>query len=273
MKLLKPLAIAALLTSALSVQAHRAWILPDVTVLSGDEPAVTFDLAVSNSLFNFDHVPFRVNGLAIEAPNGDALEPENVHTGKFRTVFDLTLKQEGTYRVFVASQGLFARWENDEGKRQMYPQRGQQFDQAEFDKVVPKKAKNLEVSQTSRRLETFVTSGNSSKGALALTNKGLEVNYLTHPNDLFTGEEATLEFYIDGKPAVGVEISVIREGTRYRNNQNEQKLTSDKKGQVKITWNEAGRYYLAASYKDKAAQKPATVRTGSYSAVLEVLPE
>lgn len=271
MTLIKPLFVAALLTSAVTAQAHRAWILPDVTVLSGESPSVTFDMAVSNSLFNFDHVPMQHNGLTILAPNGEKLEPQNLHTGKFRTVFDLTLKQEGTYRLTLASQGLFAKWENAEGKPQFYPKRGETFKQEEFEKILPKDVK-VDIVQNSRRLETYVTAGKPSAN-FALSNQGLEMKVLTHPNDLFNGEITALQFYMDGKLVEGVEVQVIREGTRYRNNPDELKYRSDKKGEVAVTWNGAGRYYLTASYKDDQAQKPATSRAGSYAVVLEVLPE
>lgn len=270
---LKATLLSSLVLGSLSAQAHRAWITPDVTVLSGDTPAVTFDMAVSNSIFNFDHVPMRSSGLHITDPNGQAVNAENLHTGKYRTVFDLTLETEGTYRVFIANQGLFARWENAEGKRQYYPKRGQTYDKKEFNQVVPKKAKDLSIAQTSRRLETFVTSGAPTDNALEISNKGLELKPITHPNDLYAGETAQFQFFIDGKPAQGVEVSLIREGTRYRNDQEEITLTSNKKGEVSVDWNGAGRYFLEASYQDDQANKPATVRRGNYSLVLEVLPD
>ncbi len=269
--LLKPLLLATLLASAMTAQAHRAWILPDVTVLSGEAPSVTFDMAVSNSLFNFDHVPVGNASLIIHTPNGELVEPENLFTGKFRTVFDLTLKKEGTYHIAIASQGLFAKWEDDAGKMQFYPKRGESFKQDEFEKIVPKSANKLEIVQNSRRVETFVSLGKPS--AFTLTQKGLELKAVTHPNDLFVGEKAKFQFHMDGKAVEGVEVSVIREGTRYRNDQQELKYRSDKNGEIEIQWHGAGRYYLAASYKDNQAQKPASARAGSYAAVFEVLPE
>jgi len=44
--------LALLLALALpnAAQAHRVWLLPAATVLSGDEPWVTFDAAVSNDI-------------------------------------------------------------------------------------------------------------------------------------------------------------------------------------------------------------------------------
>src|SRR5690606_41558913 len=55
-------------------EAHRVWMLPSATVLSGNEAWVTVDGAVSTDLFYFEHVPLRLDGLAISAPDGSAVE-------------------------------------------------------------------------------------------------------------------------------------------------------------------------------------------------------
>jgi type IV secretory pathway VirJ component len=46
---------------ALGRQAHRGWIVPSATVLSGDGAWVTLDAAVSNELFYADHNPMRLD--------------------------------------------------------------------------------------------------------------------------------------------------------------------------------------------------------------------
>ncbi len=53
----------------LAAQAHRVWILPDATLLSGDDPWVTFDAAVSNDIFYTDHHPYALD--RIEASSND----------------------------------------------------------------------------------------------------------------------------------------------------------------------------------------------------------
>ena len=270
---LKPLVLAGVVAASMQVNAHRAWIAPDVTVLSGDAPKVVFDMAVSNSIFNFDHVPMRAEGLMVVSPTGKPLEAANLSTGAVRTVFDLTLEEKGTYHIFMASQGMRAIWENKEGKRQFYPGRGEAFDAKKLNEIIASKPKNLDVSETSRRLETFVTSGETTTQVLALTNKGLELKFITHPNDLFSGEKANFQFYIDGKPAANVDISLIREGTRYRNDQEEITLKTNAKGEFSVEWPVAGRYLMEADFKDNQGKKPASTRVGKYFAVFEVLPE
>ncbi|MFV0277883.1 MAG: DUF4198 domain-containing protein, partial [Parahaliea sp.] len=137
---------------------------------------------------------------------------------------------------------------------------------------VPKAAKNLEVTQSSRRLESFVTAGEPNTTALAPTNIGLELAPVTHPNDLYAGEGATFRFLIDGQPAEGVEVSIIPGGSRYRDSQEEIKLASDTDGKVVVTFPEAGMYFLEAEYSDDQAKAPATRRRGAYTATFEVLP-
>ncbi len=270
---MKLMFVAALLAASLSAQAHRAWILPAATVLSSDDPWVTFDAAVSNDIFHTDYRAMGIDALRVTGPDGGAVEIQNAHSGKYRTTFDLNLKQRGTYKVFTASSGLSARWETDEGERRFWPQRGAAPKPGDFEKEVPKKAKNLEVSQTSRRMETFVTAGEPSTEVLKPTNEGLELAPVTHPNDLFAGEKATFKFLIDGKPAAGAKVEIIPGGMRYRNAQDSIIVETDKDGAFSVTWPQAGLYWLSASYRDDKAKKPATTRSGSYVATFEVLPE
>lgn len=267
------LCTALVLCLPLTAQAHRAWLLPSATVLSSDDAWVSIDAAVSNDIFHADHAPIHTESVIVTAPDGATLQVQNAVTGKFRSVFDVQLPQKGTYKIALASSGLMARWETETGERKMWPGRGEKANPADFDKMVPKKAKNLEVAQFSRRMETFVTSGSPTESVLKATKQGLELIPVTHPNDLFSGESATFQFLMDGKPAAGVKVAVILGGMRYRNEQAAIELESDKKGHISVTWPQAGMYWLSASYRDDKAKKPATIRSGSYAATFEVLPE
>ncbi|MFA5495363.1 MAG: DUF4198 domain-containing protein [Porticoccaceae bacterium] len=257
----------------LAAEAHRAWIVPAATVLSGDDPWVTFDAAISNDIFHADHAAMRIEGLSVVAPDGGAAALENGHTGKYRSTFDLNLKQPGTYKVFTASGGLGARWEDADGQRRFWPGRGETANAADFEKSVPKDAKNLEVSYNWRRIETFVTAGAPTDTVLKPDNKGLELVPVTHPNDLFAGEEAEFRLLIDGEPAAGAKVTVIPGGMRYRDGQEAIDVETAADGSFTVTWPDAGMYWLSASYRDGKAQPPATVRSGSYVATFEVLPQ
>jgi len=264
--------LTAMIASALA-NAHNMWLLPSDTSKGGKGGWVTFDLATSTEFFSFDSGAPKLSPIQVLAPDASLTDVQNVLEGKLRTSFDVEVKQPGTYKVFAASSGLTARWEDAEGKRGFWPARGAKADPAEFATAVPKDAKNLEVTQASRRLETFVTLGAPSKAALSPSNQGLELLPITHPNDLAVSEPSEFIFLMDGKPAVGVKIEVIEGGSRYRLALGEQNYETDKNGRVKIQWKKTGMYWLGASYKDDKAQKPAKSRSGSYSATLEVLAE
>lgn len=260
------LAIAAVLP--FSALAHKAWLQPSQTVLAGERPWVTVDAAVSNDLFYFNHVPLRLDTLVITAPDGSAVQPQNPATGKYRSVFDVELAQTGTYRLALVNDGLFANW-NENGQRKRW--RG---NAASFASEVPKDAKDLQVSQSLGRVETFVTNGAPSQTALKPSGRGLELVPVTHPNDLFAGEKATFKLHIDGKPAPGLEVEIVRGGTRYRNAQDELKLTTDAQGSFSVTWPEAGMYWLETTSEDAKTSLPqAKQRRLSYVATLEVLPQ
>ena len=73
------------LTAASTGHAHRAWMLPSATVLSGENVWVTVDAAVSNSIFYFEYHPLGLDGLIVKAPDGAGLEPQNQAQTRYRS--------------------------------------------------------------------------------------------------------------------------------------------------------------------------------------------
>ena len=269
-----PIALVALATVApLHAHAHRSWMLPSATVLSGDEPWVTVDAAVSNDLFYFEHNPLKLDGLLVFAPDGTRATPENLSTGKYRSTFDLKLSHQGTYKLAVVNDQLIASWmAGGETKRARGTAQA-------LVKEIPADAQDLKVSRNQSRMETFVTSGKPSDKVLAPTNQGLELIPITHPNDLYAGSPASFRFLIDGKPAAGLDVTVIPGGIRYRDQVGDIKAITDADGKFSVRWPAAGMYWLTASQgaapgaggASGTLDKP--VRRAGYSATLEVLPQ
>ncbi len=270
------LAVSLSVALPMAANAHRAWMLPSATVLSGNEPWVTVDAAVSNDLFYFEHNPLRLDGLAVIAPDGSAAAVENKSTGKYRSTFDVKLAQKGTYKLTMVNDGLSASYKvGTENKRW----RGS----AEtFAKEVPADAKDLNVSRNQSRMEVFVSSGKPSDTVLKPTGAGLELVPITHPNDLFAGDTSNFRFLLDGKPAADIEVTVIPGGIRYRDQLGEIKVKTDKDGKFSVKWPSAGMYWMSANNgspqmgTDSNAQKAVgtlakPIRRVSYTATLEVL--
>lgn len=259
-------AAAALLVTAPAF-AHKAWLLPSDTVLS-QQGWITVDAAVSNDLFYFNHNPLRIDSLVVTAPDGSSVAPQNPATGKYRNTFDLQLTKDGTYRVALVNHSLNASYEAD-GKMKRW--RGTP---ETFAKEVPANAPKLQVTQQSSRVETFVTVKAPTTDTLKISGSGLELQPLTHPNDLFAGEAAKFRFVLDGKPAPDVKIEIVPGGSRYRNAQKEILVTTDAKGEFSVTWPTPGMYWLEASAQGAKPSIPqAKERRASYIATLEVLQQ
>lgn len=266
MKLFSVLLATSIGLATSAAYAHGFWVLPSSTVLSAPQ-FVTFDAAVSNDPFQFNHRPLAIESLTITAPDGSKVLPVNIVKGELRTVFDAKFEQKGTYRLEMLRDGFRASWKDAENK----PKRLMGTAEV-LAKEVPANAKELVITESVSRLENFVTVGKPS--VLMPIGKGLELVVGAHPNDLVAGEPVELTFLVDGKPTEGVEVVIVRGQTRYRNNLEEKKFITDKAGKVKTILPEAGMYWLDADFKDnQVSNKIASERGLAYVVTLEVLPQ
>lgn len=255
-------AIALLIAPA---SAHRRWLLPSATVLSGDHEVVSVDAAIANGLFYFDHHAMPLDDLVVTGPDGKAVQPKIIGSGKYRSVFDVPLDTQGTYRIALASDGVFGSYMlNGERKRW----RGS----AEAAKTgIPAGATEVQLTPVASRVETFVTLGAPSTTALKPTGKGIEMEPVSHPNDLVAGEAAKMRFLIDGKPAPGLDVEFVQGGTRYRDKEAMQHITTDADGIATLNAAAPGMYYLETS-NGGGREAPKGGTRMSYAAVLEFLP-
>lgn len=271
MRRLSRLAIPALALAVVALppaaQAHRQWMIPSASVLSGADPWITVDAAVSNDLFVFEHFPMRLEGLVITAPDGGKVEPKNASTGKYRSTFDVQLTQEGTYRVASVGEMASASWkEGAETKRWRGPA-------AELATAVPAGAAEAKKTLSARRVEFYVTRGAPTRQILKPTGVGLELDPETHPNDLVASEPAKFKFLMDGKPAANLELELVAGGQRYRTTGGDWKVTTGADGAASIKWPGPGMYWLEASSRGGQSAVPGAERQAVYIATFEVLPD
>ena len=258
--------LAAATALATPASAHRLWMLPSATVLSGGDQWVTVDAAVSNDLFYFEHQPLRLDGLTVTAPDGSSAKPENLSTGKYRSTFDLHLTQPGTYKMAVTNEGVFGSYKLN-GEQKRFRAMGGKLPE------IPETATEVRLSENQGRLEVFVTSGKPSDTVLKPTGKGLELVPETHPNNLAAGEDGKFALVLDGQPARDVEVEIVPGGNRYRQKLNDFKAKTDKDGKFTVKWPEAGMYWLSASVQDDKSSIKNARRRATYTATFEVLPQ
>jgi uncharacterized GH25 family protein len=262
------LAALALLATPFAAQAHKPWLRPSSTVLSGDDSWVTVDAGVSTDPFVLDHQPLRLPGLKAWAPNGTEVALENLLTGRYRTTFDVHLVQQGTFRVGAVNGGVVGAYKLD-GEQKRLP-RG--LTPETYAKEIPASATDVTISEMINRIEFYVTLGAPSSTIFTPGGKGLELAPVTHPNDLVAGEPATFGFLLDGKPAAKLTVTVIPDGKRYRDDSGERSFTTDAAGRVTIDWPTPGLYWLNVTTTDDRTTVPgAKERRLGYTATVEVL--
>lgn len=268
MRALALLGVGAAFVTPVALQAHRQWMMPSATVLSGEDVWVTVDAAVSNDLFYFEHQPMRLDNVRAYAPDGTEVTVENRATGRYRSTFDVHLTKPGTYKIVSAGQGVFGSYMLG-GEEKRLP-RGLSADTLAG--AIPAGATDVKLMETQNRNEVFVTTGAPSDTVLKPTGKGLELVPVTHPNDLVAGEAATFQFVVDGKPAAGLAVTIIRGGIRYRDALGQIDLKTDAAGKVQVEWPEPGMYWVNVTATDTATTLPgATERRLGYVTTLEVL--
>jgi Nickel uptake substrate-specific transmembrane region. len=258
--------------AAVPASAHRQWLLPSSTIVSGDDVWVTVDAAVSNDLFYFEHQPLRLDAVKAWAPDGSEARIENAATGRYRSTFDVHLTQRGTWRIASVSDGLVGSYELG-GKTERLP-RGTTL--ANLAMRLPAGAANVKTAESSSRNEIFVTVGEPTTSLFTPSGKGIELAPVTHPNDLFAGETAIFQFLLDGKAAAGLPVTVIPGGIRYRDQLGQIDLVTDAEGKVEVTWPEAGLYWLNVTTPRTGgdageAEAAAPKRRASYATTLEVM--
>lgn len=271
-RLLIAASAALALFAAAPAQAHRQWMLPSSTVLSGDDVWVTVDAAVSNDLFYFEHQPLRLDAVKAWAPDGSEAPIENKATGRYRSTFDVHLTQKGTWRIASVADMLMGSYDLD-GKTERLPRGTTAANLAER---LPAGATNVRTAEANNRNEIFVTVGEPTTTLFTPTGKGIELVPVTHPNDLFAGETATFQFLLDGKPAAGLPVTVIPGGIRYRDQLGQIDLKTGADGTVAIDWPEPGMYWLNVTTPQAEGEEgmggpPPLARRASYVTTLEVM--
>lgn len=279
----KYLTLLCLISLAGSLTAHDRYLLPSHTVLSGDGPrAVTITASISNDIFHPDR-PFgdQVGGVVPESlqdyfkslkpivvlPDGKVEEGQGWRAFARFSVCDLLMEKEGTYRVaMLRPDSYMTTFKKADGSS------GRAFGK---DAPVPEGAQEVVRWGGSSRVETFVTWNKPTRDALKPTGLGLELGGESHPNDLFTGETAHFQLFIDGKPLEGShEVHWVRAGTRHRDQRQGQTVTTDERGRFEMKVDQAGFYLLQASVTMDGAPDSGLdqVHHGLF-VTLEVFPE
>jgi uncharacterized GH25 family protein len=249
-KKLKALGLACSVLSGIALSsvanAHPRWILPShFTVSKEGGDWLTFDVTASHGTFVFDK-PAGSESANVVMPDGRSEYPNFIVRGKRRSMFDFFFSEEGTHRVEVNGDPRYFTVYKA-GKRDT--QKWIRANKSERESLLPKQARDVETVVGFTRAESYITVGKPTKKAFELENKYLELMPITHPSDIVAGEPVRFQFFFNGEAQQGVTAEITREGTLYRNQQEQIDVVSDTKGFITFTPEIAGRYVMKASYE------------------------
>ncbi|MEH0700009.1 DUF4198 domain-containing protein [Vibrio owensii] len=241
------------LAAATTAQAHPRWVLPShFTVSKEGGDWLTFDVTASHGTFVFDK-PAGSEQAFVIMPDGRSERPNFVVRGKRRSMFDFFFVEEGTHKVAINNQPSYYT-QYKAGRRDTV--KWAKASKADRASVIPEKARDVVTQLSYTRAESYVTVGMPTEKALEIEGKLLEMKPITHPSDIIEGEEVTFQFFFNGEPQQGVTAEVTREGTLYRNHQEQIDVVSDKDGKITFTPDVAGRYLMKANYKGELKNDP-----------------
>ncbi|CAN7610643.1 DUF4198 domain-containing protein [Phenylobacterium sp. LjRoot225] len=275
------------LVLAQAAAAHTPYLKP--TNFAPDRAFVTVEAAVGETFFVPD---FPIRGAVdywVTGPTGVPAKAEAVTSLKEFAAIEVSLPTEGTYRISTGDRlSRTTKWVKVDGAWKMVraagagqarpaepPRMGEAARPAGPSRfieeaAVPPGAETV-TSQSYSRVETYVSRGAPSREALKPTGQGLELEPVTHPNEIYAGEAFKFRLLLDGKPLPGAGFTVVRGGDAYAESRYAFAGKSDAAGAAAVTIAQPGMYLLEASYpaRVEGPAEPVT-RSSQFTLTFEV---
>lgn len=268
------IALLSALPAVGSAHTISPFILPEVFDTSASQN-VSFQSSLTLEKFFVPSINFKTSYLLTD-PKGHQIKINPAAELKRFNVAEFDLPSEGTYRIRTDNAlGNSSKYALIDGRwlriRPVRPQNtNMQTPKPEQPKAdvekkpvtppqpprsvsadqVPANAQILEV-KNNIIAESFVTKGKPSP-VPAVSNKGFEVKFLTHPNELFAGESLKAQILLNGKAVPNLEVDVFKGASSYEiSAQREQPhVKTNAKGEVEVKFEKPGIYLITTSYPE-----------------------
>jgi hypothetical protein len=251
------LLLASTLLSA-TAQAHVPYLAPE-----SFEPIrgwVSLEASFADKFFlpeaKFDQSDFKV-----VTPAGKLEQPAEQQTVRSRIVLEHQLTQDGSYRFSsgVREGAVFRSWLQD----------GKTINSRDPKQQPPAGVALTAHFQSITLAETYVSKGKPTAGALKPWGKGLELEFISHPNDLYINQPVQARLWFEGKPLANSEVQIHR--AMGNAEPVTRTVTSTASGDISFEVTDAATYLLLARHRAAApAGAKAPTYSYSYSAVVEI---
>lgn len=261
----------AMLVASAAVAAHMPYLKP--TTFTPRRDFVTFDSAMSADMFFLPDFPIRGEGdYWVTAPSGETAKATSATVHKEFAVGEAALPTPGTYRLSTGERpGRSSKFAKIDGKWEMLRPAGSQGGRGVDESTIPAGTETM-TSVGYIRAEAYVTRGAPDRTALKPTGKGLELEPITHPSEIFAGEAFKFRMLNEGQPAADAAFAIYRAGDQHAEKRYTYASKTDTSGAASVTFDQAGVYVLIASYPPRTPGQPMepVAKSSSYSLTFEV---
>lgn len=268
------IALLSALPAVGSAHTISPFILPEVFDTSASQN-ISFQSSLTLEKFFVPSINFKTSYLLTD-PKSQQIKINPAAELKRFNVAEFDLPSEGTYRIrtdnalgnsskyaLIDGRWLRIRPVRPQNANAQAPKSEQQKADAEKKPVtppqpprsvsadqVPANAQILEV-KNNIIAESFVTKGKPSP-VPAINNKGFEVKFLTHPNELFAGESLKAQILLNGKAVPNLEVDVFKGASSYETSAKREQphVKTNAKGEVEVKFDKSGIYLITTSYPE-----------------------
>lgn len=263
--------MGAMAVAGAAVAAHMPYLKP--TTFTPRRDSVTLESAMSADMFFLPDFPIRGEGdYWATGPSGETVKASNATVHKEFAVAEVALPTPGTYRLSTGErQGRATKFARIGGEWQMVRPAGSPGGRGVEESAVPAGAETM-TATSYLRAEAYVTRGAPDRGALKASGKGLELDPITHPSEIFAGEAFKFRLLNDGQPAADAAFAIYRAGDQHAEIRYTYSAKADAAGAASVTFDQAGIYVLIASYPPRTPGAPMTPvpKSSTYSLTFEV---
>jgi uncharacterized GH25 family protein len=238
--------------------AHSPYLLPNKFDLNKRDH-VSVQASFTENYFIPD-VVMKADDYHVISPDGTRSAVAPIYT-KDLAVLDVATAQDGTYRISTGNRA------GRTGKAALLADgKWQFFDEREG----PPSGGKVHEVRSITRADVYVSRGTPNDNAVALTNKGLEFEFLTHPNRLMAGSPSKVRVVYDGKALgrqlITVQKAALEEGAAA----SPVEVRSSADGSVTLPFTAPGIYHVMARHRFALPASEGKAESHTYAVTLEV---
>lgn len=242
-------AASGLLTS--TAMAHTQYVVPFNFAI--EKNVATLQASAAEDFFVPDHA-IKAD-FQLTSPDGKTSKIDAVTAFQEVSIIEANTPDKGTYKISTSSERagkqalVDGKWQSVRAAPAATPAPANATPAAAparrfLTEADLKPGTEVVATSSSTQVVTYVSRGAPDNTVLKPTGKGLELDFKTHPNDIYLDQGFSFVVLLNGKPAPHASFELHRGGVKG----DSKKVQSDANGVINIKFEQPGAYLLEGSY-------------------------